>query len=129
MLPAMTIPLNSDIAGRAATRRTPPLALELGQAVDAAAVDELRSHIRRITIAPRRLDLDCATVQTIDPVGAALLWLLCTELERSVGTCIRLVHLPVQVAQKLRSHPLSHYVAYGDELFQDPFYSPLPSNR
>jgi hypothetical protein len=110
-------------------RREPPLEMELGHVIDAGAVDDLRAHLRRITIAPHRLNLTCGTVQAIDPVGAALLWLLCTDLERTVGTHVTLIHLPTPVAQKLRSHPLLSYVAYGDELFQDPFHSPLPSNR
>ena len=110
-------------------RRDPPHLFKLGDWINAASVDELRSHIRGITIAPRRLNLACGTVQGIDPVGAALLWLLCKELERSVGTHVRLVHLALPVAQKLRGHPLSLYVVYGDEMFQDSFPSPTPSNR
>ena len=110
-------------------RRDPPHLFPLGDWINAASVEELRAHIRGITIAPRRLNLACGSVQSIDPVGAALLWLLCTELERTVGTRITLVHLHTSVAQKLRSHPLQHYVAYSDDMFQDPFHSPLPSNR
>lgn len=110
-------------------RRDPPQLFQLGDWIDAASVEDLRTHLRGITIAPRRLNLACGSVQGIDPVGAALLWLLCTELERSVGTHITLVHLHPAVAQKFRTHPLHHYVAYGDDMFQDPFHSPLPSNR
>jgi hypothetical protein len=101
----------------------------IDQVVNASAVAELRRHVRGMTLAPRRLDLDCGTVHSMDPVGAALLWLLCVELERSVGTHVRLVNLPVPVLQRLRSHPLNHYVVYGDDMFQDPFNAPLPSNR
>ena len=108
---------------------TTSLELAIGHAVDASSVEALRDHIRGIPLAPRRLDLECGTVRSIDPVGAALLWLLCTELERSVGTHITLTHLPPSVAQRLRSHPLLRYIAFGEELFQDPFCSPLPSNR
>ena len=104
-------------------------AYTLDHVIDAIAVEEFRAHIRGMTTAPRRLDLNCATVQAVDPVGASLLWLLCTELARREGTRIRLVNLPVPVGQKLRSHPLSLYRVYGDELFQDPFYSPSASNR
>jgi hypothetical protein len=110
-------------------RREPPHAFLFHDWIDATAVNTLRHHLRGITIAPRRLDLDCHSVRAIDPVGAALLWLLCKDLERRVGTYTRLVHLALRVAQKLRSHPLSEYVVYGDELFQDPFASPTPSNR
>jgi hypothetical protein len=110
-------------------RRDPPHRYDFGSQVDAIAVDALRSHLRGITVAPRRLELACDRVLVIDPVGAALLWLLCTELERSVGTRTSLLHLPLALSQKLRSHPLQHYIAYGDDLFQDPFHSPLPSNR
>jgi hypothetical protein len=110
-------------------RRDPPQLFRLGDWIDAASVDDLRAHLRGITIAPRRLNLECGSVQGIDPVGAALLWLLCTEMERTVGTYLTLVHLHPSVAQKLRSHPLQHYVAYGDDMFQDPFHSAAPSNR
>ena len=57
-------------------------AYTLDHVVDAIAVEELRAHIRGMTTAPRRLDIDCGTVQAVDPVGAALLWLLCNELVR-----------------------------------------------
>ena len=97
--------------------------------VNATAVEKLRSHVRTMTLAPRRLDLECGAVQAVDPVGAALLWLFCVDLERKVGTRVRLMNLAVPVSQRLRSHPINHYVVYGDELFQDPFHSPLPSNR
>jgi hypothetical protein len=102
-------------------RRDPPLVFPLGSVIDAAAVEELREHLRGIPIAPRRLNLACGSIQSIDPVGAALLWLLCADMERTVGTHVRLVHLPLPVTQKLRSHPLSHYLVFGDEMFQDPF--------
>jgi hypothetical protein len=114
---------------RVRLRSDPPSLFEIGDRIDATAVDELRSHLRGITIAPRRLNLACGSVMAIDPVGAALLWLLCTEMERTVGTHIRLVHLHPAVTQKLRSHPLLHYVVYGEDIFQDPFATPLPSNR
>jgi hypothetical protein len=124
----MTIPFKAEPV-MVGLRRDPPQLFQLGDWIDAAAVDGLRDHLRGITIAPRRLNLACASVQGIDPVGAALLWLLCTELERSVGTHITLIHLHPSISQKLRSHPLHHYVAYGDDMFQDPFHSPSPSNR
>ena len=101
----------------------------LDHVVDAASVEGLRTHIRSIALPPRRLDLECGAVHAVDPVGAALLWLLCTELERRGGTHMRLVNLPVPVAQRLRSHPLSHYVVYGEEMFHDPFSTAVPSNR
>ena len=82
-----------------------------------------------MTLSPRRLNLECGTVHAVDPVGAALLWLLLTELERRGGPRMRLVNLPLPVAQRLRSHPLSHYVVFGEEMFHDPFSPALPSNR
>lgn len=97
--------------------------------MDAPSVEALRAHIRSIPLAPSRLSLECRAVRAIDPVGAALLWLLCWELEQGVGTRISLTHLPPVIVQKLRSHPLHKYVTFGEELFQDPFDSPLPSNR
>jgi hypothetical protein len=35
----------------------------------------------------------------------------------------------LHLAHQLRSHPLRHYLITGDEIFQDPFHSPLPSGR
>lgn len=105
------------------------MVLELGQSIDGPSLQDLRQHLRRITVAPRRLSLDCGPVRIIDPVGAALLWLLCVETERTTGTRISLMDLSPSVAQRLRSHPLLEYQAGGEELFQDPFVSPRPSER
>lgn len=103
--------------------------LEMGQTIDGASLHELRRHLRRIPLAPRRLNIDCGSVRHIDPVGAALLWLLCVETERTTGTRISLIGLAPAVVQRLRSHPLLEYVSGSEELFQDPFNSPRPSQR
>jgi hypothetical protein len=108
---------------------TASVMLGIGEAIDGSSLEDLRRHIRKIPIAPRRLSLDCGPVRSIEPVGAALLWLLCVETERSTGTRISLIDLPSRIIHRLRSHPLLEYVAGGDELFQDPFGSERPSDR
>jgi anti-anti-sigma regulatory factor len=105
------------------------LSLSLGTTLDPTTVSTLRQKLGLVMVAPRQLYLDCATVRSVDPVGAALLWQLCGELERSVGTKVTLVHLSTTASYRLRNHPLAKYVAQGEELFQDPFGSTLPSNR
>lgn len=105
------------------------LRLPLNGTVDGRSVQTLRQHLRKIAVAPRRLSLDCGSLQTIDPVGAALLWLLCLETDREMGTRITLLDVPQAICQKLRGHPLSEFLPSGEEIFQDPFFSPAPSRR
>ena len=101
----------------------------LHHSIDSASVEELRRDLRRLTVAPETLPIACDQVAALDPVGAALLWLLCRNVEESVGTRIRLTGLGEQLTQKLRSHPLQDFLAVGEELFADPFGSRPPSQR
>jgi anti-anti-sigma regulatory factor len=103
--------------------------LSLGEAIDPRAVRDVNQKFSRFVVAPPHLVLDCTMVRIVDSVGAALLWLLCMELEQKVGTRLSLIHVPVQVSQRLRYHPLLQYVTYGEELFQDPFGTLGPSDR
>ena len=121
----LAYPLGDSLESWASTT----IRLPLGESIDSSALEGLRSHLRKIPLAPRRLSLDCAPVRGIDPVGAALLWLLCIETERTIGTRISLVDLPPAIVQRLRNHPLLEYVSGGDELFEDPFASSQPSAR
>ena len=105
------------------------LALSLGDSIDPGSINSLRQKLRNVVVAPRRLFIDCASVRRVDPVGAALLWQFCGQLERETGTRVVLIHLSPAATYPLRSHPLVQYVTVGEELFQDPFSSPLPSNR
>lgn len=98
-------------------------------AIDAAGVDRLRQYHSTFLVAPRVLPVECETVRVLDPVGVALLWLLCQELDESVGTRVVLIGLDQDLRQKIRSHPLHESLATSDELFNDPFGSSLPSQR
>jgi anti-anti-sigma regulatory factor len=106
-----------------------PQTFELRRALDAGSVDHIRQHVKRSVIAPPLLRLDCRQVQVVEPVGAALLWLFCREMQRDFGTQVRLTGLSQFLAQKLRSHPLHDYFRTGEEIFEDPFGTPLPSQR
>ncbi len=101
----------------------------MGEVIDGQSLEGLRGHLRKIPIAPRRLSIDCGPVRSVDPVGAALLWLLCLETERSTGMRINLIDLPRVLVQRLRHHPLLEYVGGGDDIFADPFASNQPSAR
>ena len=102
---------------------------ELPGAIDGAAVEALRRDVRTLAVAPQHLRVSCDRVGSIDPVGAALLWLLCHNLEDSAGTRIRLDGLRVDLIHRLNSHPLRQFVAVDEELFSDPFGSRPPSAR
>jgi anti-anti-sigma regulatory factor len=105
------------------------ISLELRYAIDAAGVDDLRRQIRQIGVAPRRLCIECGSVGSIDPVGAALLWLLCIDTERNVGTRMILSDIPAALVARLRTHPLLSFIASGEELFMDPFRATSDSQR
>jgi hypothetical protein len=102
---------------------------ELRHVIDGAGVDQLRLAFSRLVIAPRAIRVACDRVTGLDPVGVALLWLLCRNLEQSVGTRIRLAGLGEDLVQKLRSHPLRDYLSTGEEIFEDPFASQWESHR
>lgn len=97
--------------------------------IDAAGIRRLRQALAGFMVAPRVFRLDCHEVRSIEPVGAALLWQLCHELDQTIGTRLRLVGVNQLLAQKLRTHPLLGYFAIGEEIFADPFESPEHSRR
>lgn len=97
--------------------------------ISAGGVECLRQSLQRVPLAPRVLRIDCSTVTGVDPVGAALFWLLCAETERSLGTRVELLDLPEDVRHMLRLHPLLEYRAGDESLFQDPFDAGVVSAR
>ena len=102
---------------------------ELRPVIDGAGVDRLRRALGRLVIAPRVFRVACDRVTALDPVGVSLLWLLCHNLEESVGTRIQLTGLEARLALKLRSHPLQDFLSTGEEIFSDPFAFALESGR
>lgn len=102
---------------------------ELLHSIDGASVEGLRRHLNRQVVAPPSLHVACDRVTALDPVGAALLWMLCRNVEQSVGTRIRLTGMGQDLIQRLRSHPLQEFLVVGEELFSDPFGSRPPSQR
>ena len=116
--------------------RDPSLALPdltisfvVGRVLDSASTSLLRARVQQATVAPSRVLMDCTAVQTVEPVGAVLLWRLALELEHSFGATLCLTHLSLPLINRLRGHPLRRYISAGEELFQDPFSSPQPSDR
>jgi len=102
---------------------------ELRQIIDGAGVDRLRRAFDRLMVAPRAIRVACDRVTGLDPVGVALLWLLCRNVEQSVGTRIRLTGMAEDLGQKLRTHPLQEYLSTGEEIFEDPFATQRESHR
>ncbi len=76
-----------------------------------------------------RLTLDASHTRRIDPVGAALLWLLCRDAEVRERLTIEIIALPGDLLVQLRSHPLQRFVATDEEIFQDPFRGLPDSTR
>ncbi|MGE3527162.1 MAG: hypothetical protein AB7I33_14680, partial [Gemmatimonadales bacterium] len=74
--------------------------------------------------APRWILIDCVDVRDLQPVGAALLWLLCREIEQACGSRLFLLDLPPAMERRLRNHPLRDYLAGEESLFLDPFAEP-----
>lgn len=97
--------------------------------ISAGGVESLRQSLQRVPLAPRVLHIDCSPVTGVDPVGAALFWLLCAETEQGLGTRVELLGLPEDVAHMLRLHPLLEYRAGDDTMFQDPFDAGRDSAR
>lgn len=106
-----------------------PPRFELRHAIDSAGVDRLRDDLGRLVVAPRSLRVPCDRVTGLDPVGVALLWLLCRNIEQTLGTRIRLTGMAEDLVLKLRSHPLQEFLSTGEEIFQDPFASQRESDR
>ena len=102
---------------------------ELRHAIDSAGVDRLRADLGRLIVGPGALRIRCDRVTTLDPVGAALLWLLCRNIHQTIGTRIRLTGMAEDLVLKLRSHPLQEFLSTGEEIFEDPFASQGQSDR
>lgn len=102
---------------------------ELTHAIDSASVDGLRRALHRLDAAPPSVRVACDRVMVLDPVGAALLWLLCQRVQQSAGTRIQLTGLSEELTLKLRTHPLQDFVRTGEEIFEDPFASSQQSGR
>ncbi len=97
--------------------------------ISAGGVESLRQSLQRVPLAPRILRIDCSGISGVDPVGAALFWLLCAETEQGLGTRVELLGLPGDVCRMLRLHPLLEYRAGDETLFQDPFDAGIDSGR
>ena len=95
--------------------------LFLRGALSSTAVERLRRQVCRVPVAPLRLVVDCSGIAAADPVGAALLWRYCADLEVSVGTRIQLCELAEGLRTVLRGHPLRDFIAGDEDLFLDLF--------
>ena len=103
-----------------------PARLELRGPLDAGAVDWLRRRLAAVDVPDPTIR--CEGVTAVDPVGAACLWLLCLDLDRA-GRTVRLAALPARFARRLRLHPLAGFLDREDEVFADPFRTPVGSRR
>lgn len=68
----------------------------------------------------RHVVLDCSGVSSVDPVGAARLWMLGQRMEQA-GRHFRLLALPEHFLRRLRLHPLLRFTEREDPVFTDPF--------
>ena len=64
--------------------------------------------------------LDCSGVSSVDPVGAARLWMLGQRLEEA-GRRFRMLALPERFRRRLRLHPIIRFAELEDAMFTDPF--------
>lgn len=104
------------------SRRAPRAGdLALDGTLDHAAVTQLTTQLLAASQLPLDIHVRCDGLATVEPDGAARLWLLLHQLESERGHRIRLLGLPDGLARQLRSHPLAPYVVSEEELFRDPF--------
>lgn len=101
----------------------------MGAELTVDSVGDLRARHQDAGIAPSLIKIDCARVERIDPVAALLLHRFVRDVEGQFGSRVSLTHLSVPLMQQLRHHPLSRYLGAGEELFEDPFASSVPSTR
>ncbi len=101
-------------------------AIQLRGPLDTSAVSHLLDHISRDPGAAEVI-VDCSGVSSVDPVGAARLWILGRELE-GMGRIFRLLALPERFLRRMRLHPLIRYAELDDAIFTDPF-APAVSSR
>lgn len=106
----------------------PHLHFVLPPQVSPALIRRLRAAMERHT-AVGSLTLDASHVDRIDPVAAALLWLLCRETEIQHAVRVQLEQLPPPLQVQLRNHPLQAFTSTEEDLFQDPFPGFSPSAR
>lgn len=88
----------------------------------------LRERLRSLPPAQRYVVIDCARVSEVEPVGAAMLWRLCIDLDTR-GVRVRVADLPTRFSWRLRKHPVLSFAGSEDELFQDPFAGAVESAR
>lgn len=104
------------------------LYLTLPRRLDAEAVRRLPPPDTHCP--PSVILLDGASVEEIDPVGAAQLWDLCRRTGGATTTAIRLLGLPAHLRRRLRHHPLGQLlVSQEDEVFADVTRDGEPSER
>lgn len=87
--------------------------------LDTDAVSHLLDSVRDLPDAAEVV-IDCSGVSTIDPVGAARLWIVGRELE-GAGRVLRLLSLPERLLRRLRMHPIIRFAELHDAVFTDPF--------
>lgn len=100
-------------------------AVHLRGPLDNSAVSEL---LDRISSTPDASEVvvDCSGISSVDPVGAARLWILGRELE-GMGRIFRILSLPERFLRRMRLHPLIRYAELDDAIFTDPFAQAMSS--
>jgi ABC-type transporter Mla MlaB component len=101
--------------------------LSLRGPIDATCAGHLRVQVQALEAAHWTRAVCCAGVSAIDPVGIHLLWQLCAESDAR-GVRLRLDDFPLRFLHRLRLHPITDFIG-GDDVFQDPFGTTLPSER
>lgn len=87
--------------------------------LDTTAVTFLLDRMSTIPDA-EHVVLDCSGVSSVDPVGAARLWMVGQRLEEA-GRGFRLLALPERFLRRLRMHPILRFAEREDAVFTDPF--------
>lgn len=102
------------------TQLAPAMAptLVLRGPLDTVAVTWLLDRMSRLTA--DRVVLDCSGVSSVDPVGAARLWMVGQRLEEA-GKRLRVLALPERFLRRLRHHPLLRFAEQEDAVLTDPF--------
>lgn len=93
--------------------------MKLRGPLDTGAVTHLLDRINS-TPDTHEFVVDCSGVSSVDPVGAAKLWMIGRELE-GTGRMLRLLSLPERFLRRMRLHPLIRYAELDDAVFTDPF--------
>jgi anti-anti-sigma regulatory factor len=103
------------------TPHAPDLAatLVLRGPLDTTAVSFLLDRMSTIP-ETEQVVLDCSGVSSVDPVGAARLWMAAQRLEEA-GRRFRMLALPERFLRRLRLHPIMKFADLEDAVFTDPF--------